>query len=241
MSAPLRATALTRRIGDRTLWQNLDFTVEPGQSLALTGPSGSGKTTLLRCLASIARPDDGSITLGNQRIDRLSARAQREFLRTTCGSIFQDYALVGEWTVSENVLVVRPRGVPTEILHRRERDALLRVGLGGRGNEPTSRLSGGEQQRVAVARLLVQAPRLVIADEPTAALDTASAEKVRWALGAVKDAGSMVVVATHDPAVVGWCDQAIDLDARAAPSGHTKAAAAEAVTAYRISPATAPE
>ncbi|MCU1529147.1 MAG: hypothetical protein JWP75_2910 [Frondihabitans sp.] len=219
MNPTLSARGLERRVGNRILWTDLDLSVQPGHSLAITGPSGSGKTSLLRCLASIARPDTGSISLGDTRIDGLARKAQREFLRTTCGSIFQDYALVGEWSVSENIRVVRPRGVPREVLRGRERDALLRVGLGGRASEPTSRLSGGEQQRVAVARLLVQSPRLVIADEPTAALDPASAEKVRWALGALKEAGSIVVIATHDSALVEWCDETIDLAASLASDG----------------------
>ena len=207
----LEGRNLRFEVTNRILWKDLDFTVEPGEALALTGPSGSGKTSLLRCLASIARPDEGTLQLAGQRIDQLKGRDQREFLRSTCGSIFQDYALVGEWSISQNVRVVRPRAVTKGVLDRRESDALLRIGLGGRGREPTPRLSGGEQQRVAVARLLVQSPRLVIADEPTAALDPASAEKVRWALGELKTAGAIVVVATHDPVLVDWCDQAIDL------------------------------
>lgn len=211
MKTALTARGLSRAAGTRTLWSDLDFTVESGRSLALTGPSGSGKTTLLRCLSSIARPDAGRISLGGTRIDLLKAKDQREFLRSTCGLVFQDYALVGEWTVSENVLVVRPRGVPKGVLAQRSRDALVRVGLGGRGAEPTSRLSGGEQQRVAVARILVQSPRLVIADEPTAALDDVSAERVRWALGALRESGAIVVVATHDPVLVDWCDDALAL------------------------------
>lgn len=207
----LEGRNLRFEVTDRILWNDLDFTVEPGEALALTGPSGSGKTSLLRCLTSIARPDKGLLSLAGQRIDLLKGREQREFLRSTCGSVFQDYALVGEWSVAQNVRVVRPRGVAKAVLEQRESDALLRIGLGGRGREPTARLSGGEQQRVAVARLLVQSPRLVIADEPTAALDRVSAEKVRWALDELKDAGAVVVVATHDPLLVGWCDQAIDL------------------------------
>lgn len=211
MTLQLTADGLSRTIGSRTLWSDLDFSVESGRSLALTGPSGSGKTTLLRCLSSIARPDAGSIHFGATRIDRLAAKEQREFLRSTCGLVFQDYALVGEWSVSENLRVVRPRGVPKGVLAQRATDALLRVGLGGRGAEPTSRLSGGEQQRVAVARILVQSPRLVIADEPTAALDDVSAAKVRWALGSLRDAGAVVVVATHDPVLIDWCDDALPL------------------------------
>ncbi|RPE76494.1 MULTISPECIES: ABC transporter ATP-binding protein [unclassified Frondihabitans] len=211
MKTALTARGLSRAAGTRTLWSDLDFTVESGRSLALTGPSGSGKTTLLRCLSSIARPDAGRILLGGTRIDQLGAKDQREFLRSTCGLVFQDYALVGEWTVTENVCVVRPRGVPKGVLAQRSRDALIRVGLGGRGAEPTSRLSGGEQQRVAVARILVQSPRLVIADEPTAALDDVSAAKVRWALGALREMGAIVVVATHDPVLVDWCDDALAL------------------------------
>jgi ABC-type lipoprotein export system ATPase subunit len=209
----LDVRGLSRAVERGPLWTDLSFVVPSGSSLALTGPSGSGKTTLLRCLATLAHPDSGTIRFGDQRLDGLTGKGQREFLRSTCGLVFQDYALVGEWSVSENMRVVRPRGVPKSALAQRERDALLRVGLAGRGNEPTSRLSGGEQQRVAIARLLVQSPALVIADEPTAALDSMSAERVRRALGALRDSGSVVLVATHDPTLVEWCDARLALDA----------------------------
>lgn len=146
-----------------------------------------------------------------------SARVRRRLRREVLGFVMQDHAVVPDWTVGQNLRVVRPAGVPRAVLEARVQDALVVVGLGGRSRARVGRLSGGEQQRVAVARVLVQRPRVVLADEPTASLDEGSAERVRLGLDVLRTAGSAILVATHDPALVAWAGESLHVGASTAP------------------------
>ncbi|MWV48668.1 ATP-binding cassette domain-containing protein [Rathayibacter sp. VKM Ac-2803] len=202
------ATDLTKGYGRRALWSGLDVTVASGSTLALTGASGSGKSTLLDCLGLLDAPDSGSIEVDGEEITRLRAGGRRRFRRHRLGYLFQSYALVDTATVEQNLAIA--------LGERRGRagrfeSALDRVGLGGRGRERVSRLSGGEQQRVALARLLVKSPTVVLADEPTGALDAGNAAMVLDVLGELAGHGASVVVATHDDSVAGWCDARLHL------------------------------
>jgi phosphonate transport system ATP-binding protein len=180
----------------------LSLTIEPGEAVALVGPSGSGKTTLLHVLGGIVRPDTGTVSLHGRDLERL--RPGRELARLV-GVMHQQYDLVphlavvhnvlagrlGEWgTLRALVSLVSPRDVP------RAEAALTRVGLGHRMYERTSRLSGGEQQRVALARLLVQDPRAILADEPVSALDPARAEDLLELLVSIAREGERTLVAS---------------------------------------------
>ncbi|MFT4218076.1 MAG: ATP-binding cassette domain-containing protein [Micropruina sp.] len=203
---------LSRQFGRRVLWGNLDFTVEAGQMVALTGPSGSGKSTLLNCVGLLERVSVGSILVNGHDITSFHAAAARRFRRDTVGYLFQNYALVENATVAENLAIA------TAAQRRSTRraaplasDALRQVGLHGRETEPVYRLSGGEQQRVALARLIVKNPSIVLADEPTGALDRGNADMVVQALRAFADRGCAVLVATHSDNVAGACDGRIDL------------------------------
>jgi phosphonate transport system ATP-binding protein len=180
----------------------LSLTIEPGEAVALVGPSGSGKTTLLHVLGGIVRPDTGTVSLHGRDLERL--RPGRELARLV-GVMHQQYDLVphlavvhnvlagrlGEWgTLRALVSLVSPRDVP------RAEAALTRVGLAHRMYERTSRLSGGEQQRVALARLLVQDPRAILADEPVSALDPARAEDLLELLVSIAREGERTLVAS---------------------------------------------
>jgi len=207
----LAANGLGYDIATRTLWDDISLSVGPGQALAIRGVSGQGKSTLLRCLGGLTRPTRGSVRILGPDVHGIGRGERRLLRRDVIGFVMQDHAVVPEWSVAQNLRVVRPRGVSRSELDARVADALEAVGLGGRQRSRAGLLSGGEQQRVAVARVLVQRPRVVLADEPTASLDDVSAVRVRAGLDAVRARGGAVVVATHDPELIGWCGEGVDL------------------------------
>jgi ABC-type lipoprotein export system ATPase subunit len=197
-------------VDGRPLWTGVSTTLDRGSTLAVVGPNGSGKSTLLACLAGLRAPDEGRVTFGGTDVTSLGRARLRAYLRTTCGVLLQRGTLVPDWTVAQNVGVVRPAG-----LSRRDRAAavhraLTMLDLDDRAGSRVGPLSGGEQQRVGLARLVAQQPRLVVADEPTSALDDRARGLALTALAALRDAGTTVVVATHDPVVVDWCDAVLD-------------------------------
>jgi putative ABC transport system ATP-binding protein len=200
------AKAFDRRI----LFEGLSFKVAKGQLTALTGPSGSGKSTLLNCMGLLESLSRGSIEVDGVDIMRLSPVRKRHFRRDTLGYLFQNYALVENASIQENLdIAVAARRVSAT---QSDFDAALeRVGLGGRATEPVYRLSGGEQQRVALARLLVKRPTVILADEPTGALDAANADLVLEELRRMAGDGAAVVIATHAQQVVEACSDVISL------------------------------
>jgi putative ABC transport system ATP-binding protein len=198
---------LSKAFGPRTLWSGIDLTVHGGQMLALTGPSGSGKSTLLNCLGLLDTPTAGAIRHGEKDITRFGPRQARVFRRDVLGYLFQNYALIDNATVAANLEVVeKPRRGLRRTKSNAIPEALERVGLAGREREKVSRLSGGEQQRVALARLMVKEPSLVLADEPTGALDHDNTAMVVKILREMSDSGCAVVIATHDDYVRDQCD-----------------------------------
>ena len=200
---------LSKSFGRRTLWTDVDLTIHGGHLLALTGPSGSGKSTLLNCLGLLDTPTSGAIQHEGRDITRFGPRQARAFRRDTLGYLFQNYALIENASVAANLAVVaKPRRRATTIAIP---EALERVGLAGCERERVSRLSGGEQQRVALARLMVKQPALVLADEPTGALDHENTVMVVKILREMSDAGCAVVIATHDDYVRDQCDTLFNL------------------------------
>lgn len=206
------ATKLRKQFGKRVLWSELDFTIEAGQMVALTGPSGSGKSTLLNCVGLLEKVTAGAIEVDGEDITTFSGKKARCFRRDALGYLFQNYALIENASILDNLSVataaqsrsLRNAAPSTE-------QALEQVGLGGREREPVYRLSGGEQQRVALARLMVKNPRVVLADEPTGALDHDNSDMVIAALRTLADDGRAVLIATHSQQVASACDYRIDL------------------------------
>lgn len=187
---------------------------------ALVGASGSGKSTMLNCIGLLSRPTSGTISFAGTDLLSLSASAGRRFRRDRLGYLFQNYALIEDTTVEGNLKVAtrahRLRGrAAEEAMHR----SLSEVGLGDRLRDPVSQLSGGEQQRVSLARLLIRRPALVLADEPTGALDGINAARVVGYLRAIAEGGAVVVIATHDQDVRDACDATLDLCEGAVVSG----------------------
>lgn len=208
-AAPVVAAAgLRLAYGPTRVLADASVTVEPGAELAVTGRSGSGKTTLLLVLAGLLRPDAGTVRWPGLATSSATRRAQ-------IGLVFQAPSLLPELTAAENVaLPLRLRGASTAQAAAATRAALDVVGLGDAGNALPAQLSGGMQQRVAVARVLAGTPRLVLADEPTGALDRDSAFSVLTALrDAVTATGGGLVVATHDEELAGLLANRAVLDA----------------------------
>jgi putative ABC transport system ATP-binding protein len=215
MPAFLELRRLTRRLpsGGRmlTVVDAVDLAVERGEFVAVLGPSGSGKSTLLALMAGLDRPDEGEIWLDGEPVHALSEDRLALLRRHRVGFVFQSFQLLGNLTARENVLL------PLELLDVADAgpraDALLAaVGLAERGHHYPSQLSGGEQQRVALARAFAPRPALLLADEPTGNLDSATGRRVLDTLAELRAAeGTTLVLVTHDPAVARRADRRIHL------------------------------
>jgi putative ABC transport system ATP-binding protein len=200
----LENVSRTFEIGGRPLHALAGVTehIRPGEHVALMGPSGSGKSTLLNVIGCLDRPTAGRYWLDGREVSQLDDEALTLVRRHTIGFIFQSFHLVARLTASENVeLPMVFAGVAREERRARATAALERVGLGDRAEHRPSQLSGGERQRVAIARATVMGPRLLLADEPTGNLDSASGTQVLEMLDGLHAAGLTLVVVTHDPAV----------------------------------------
>jgi len=181
---------------------DVSFVVEKGEFVFLTGPSGAGKSTLLRLLLRADRPTSGDIIVNGRNLARMSP-GQVQAYRRTVGTVFQDFKLIPRKTVYDNIaLLPRLMGVPEVQLRRRALQALAEVNLSGRQDDLPLTLSGGEQQRVSIARALVNEPTLVLADEPTGNLDPLLSLEVMSLFRAINARGTTVLVATHDRALI---------------------------------------
>ena len=213
-SAPvLTVSAVTKNYGARRVLDSVSFTVNPGERVALTGPSGSGKTTLLNCLGGIDRPDSGSLTLHGRRIDQLSSDGLAQLRREEVGTVFQFFHLLPTLTAAENVeLPLQLLGVPPAERATRVAALLARVGLTARAAALPAQLSGGEQQRIAIAPALVHRPSLILADEPTGNLDSAAGENILSLLRELTDeTHTALVLVTHSEEAAAICHERIHL------------------------------
>jgi putative ABC transport system ATP-binding protein len=200
--------------------QGADLAVARGEIVAIMGPSGSGKTTLLHCLAGILTPDSGEIRFAGRRIDTLGETERSRLRRERFGFVFQFGQLVPELTVEENVaLPLLLGGLRRSAALRSARELLDRLGLGGLGGRRSGELSGGQAQRVALARGLVAEPEVLFADEPTGSLDSLTGEQVMDLLvGTARERGTTVVLVTHEPRVAAYADREVVVrDGRVTP------------------------
>ncbi|MDT3445466.1 MULTISPECIES: ABC transporter ATP-binding protein [unclassified Pseudofrankia] len=233
----MTATPLLRAEGVRKIYRTgavevealrgLDLEVEAGELVAVMGPSGSGKTTLLNCLSGLDDIDGGRVILGGVDLFAMPDARRTEHRARTMGFVFQAFNLIPVFTAVENVeLPLLLVGVAPAQARRRAADMLERVGLGARGAHRPNELSGGEQQRVTIARALVARPAIVWADEPTGNLDSEMAAQVMDLLRTLnRDEGQTIILVTHDPGIgaaagrlIRMRDGALISDERRAPA-----------------------
>jgi len=180
--------------------EGVTLTIDSDGATALKGPSGSGKTTLLSILGCMARPTSGRITLNDRELTSLPERFLTEIRRETFGIIFQQFNLIKGITALENVMIpAYPKGEKHAALKKRAMDLLDVLNLAGKAYSKVEWLSGGEAQRTAIARALINNPAIIIADEPTAHLDTALSREFMEIMRRLKEEGKTIIIASHDP------------------------------------------
>ncbi|MFD8782887.1 ABC transporter ATP-binding protein [Kitasatospora sp. NPDC059599] len=192
--------------GARAALDGVTLSVRAGESVAVLGPSGSGKSTLLNLVAGLDRPSAGTVTVAGVRVDRLGEAASARYRRATIGMVFQFFNLLDDLTVADNVVLAGElAGVPRTEARRRAGELLESLGIDRHARAHPGRLSGGERQRVAVARALMNRPTLLLADEPTGALDSASGEDVKELFRDLHEEGQTVLLVTHDLSLAEDC------------------------------------
>jgi putative ABC transport system ATP-binding protein len=191
----------------------LDLEIGEGEYVVVAGPSGSGKSTLLQLLGALDRPTDGFVSFEGSELQRMGERELAGLRQSAIGFVFQQFNLIPTLTTAENVeAALAPSGKGSEGRANRIHELLERVGLAPRRDHLPSQLSGGEQQRVAIARALANEPRVLLADEPTGNLDTATGESILDLLGSLwRSDGLTIVLVTHDPAIAGSAPRVIHL------------------------------
>ena len=179
---------------------HVSLVVAPGEAVAVMGPSGSGKSTLLNLIAGLDRPTSGTIVVGGERVDALSETGLARFRRRQVGMIFQFFNVLDDMTVADNILLpAQLAGLPAARARDRADELMAALRITPHADAYPARLSGGERQRVAIARALVNRPALLLADEPTGALDTATGEEIGELLLDLSSSGQTLILVTHNP------------------------------------------
>ena len=215
-STVIEVNGLCKRVpdalGELLILDNIEFTVAAGQSVAITGASGSGKSTLLGLLAGLDAPTEGDVRLMGQSLSALDEDGRAAFRAKHVGFVFQSFQLLPNLTALENVMLpLELAGLEAEAAAQR---MLQEVGLGARLHHYPVTLSGGEQQRVSLARAFVQRPALLFADEPTGSLDqTTGARIIDMLFSLSQSLGTTLILVTHDPVLAGRCDRQLVLQA----------------------------
>lgn len=193
--------------------KGIDLGVREGEFLAIMGKSGAGKSTLMYQMSLLDEPTSGSIHVDGESVSDLSNKEKTRFRLKKLGYVFQDYALVPELTALENVLMpLIMRGYSDNVAKGKARKALAEVGLEHRLNNRPSQLSGGEQQRVSIARAIAEYPKILFADEPTANLDSASGTHILDVLRDINSKGQTIVMVTHEREYTAYCDRIVHLE-----------------------------
>ena len=226
MNPVLELCDVSRRYGDATTevaaLAGVSLSVTAGEMVAVMGPSGSGKSTLLQLAGGLDQPTEGRVGIDGRDLADLDARALAALRRRRVGYVFQRLNLLAGLTAVENVMLpLELDGTPTRAARAAAEAALAQTGFGGNTKRYPDDLSGGEQQRVAIARAVVGERALLLADEPTGALDTVAGEAILELLSARRDAGAAVVLVTHEPRFAGWADRVVFLrDGRVIDEAH---------------------
>ncbi|MCU6712930.1 ABC transporter ATP-binding protein [Paenibacillus sp. J5C_2022] len=217
-NAIISASALKRTFGSGartvTVLRHLSLSIAPGRLVALKGRSGSGKTTLINLLSGLDQPDAGEVWFDGELLTSMTGKQRDKVRRRKMGLVFQSFALLPLMSAYENVdFVLRVAGVPAEARATAALDALEQVGLSNRIHHRPYELSGGEQQRTAIARAIAHKPKLLLADEPTAELDSRTGlQMLRLFRQLIQSTGMTIVMSTHDPAIMDIVDDVYELE-----------------------------
>ncbi len=208
---PVEVRDVVKTFGRVRALSGVSFAVAAGSFVTIEGPSGSGKSTLLSLIGTIDRPDSGTVLVGGSPVPE--PRDAVQFRRHMVGFVFQDNLLMPYLTAQTNIeTALLPTGAGHQRRERRARQLLEEVGLAGRAEHLPYQLSGGERQRVAIARALANEPRLLLADEPTGALDSTDSERILDLLASIRERhGTTVIVVSHDPVVTARADEKLRL------------------------------
>ena len=203
---------VSRQFDGQTVIADLSFRIKRGEMVALTGPSGCGKSTVLNMIGLLEASSTGTIKLFDESAPSVRSRRAQQMLRTNLGYLFQNFALIDSDTVEENLKVAQIYAPGPQAGHPDMRkEALQSVGLDDVLGRRIYSLSGGEQQRIAVARLLLKPCDLILADEPTGSLDAENRDAILQALHQMRDNGKTIILVTHDPVVATSCDRVVEL------------------------------
>jgi putative ABC transport system ATP-binding protein len=208
MAAPvIQLSAVSRRYDEGPpALDDVSLTILTGEAVAIVGPSGSGKSTLLNLVAGLDRPSSGMVIVDGVRVDELGEAGSARYRRAKIGMVFQFFNLLDDLTVTDNILLpAQLAGMARQAAQRRAAELIGTLGIDRHARAYPGRLSGGERQRVAVARALMNRPAILLADEPTGALDTASGEEVRQLLHDLHADGQTIVLVTHDLTLAESC------------------------------------
>lgn len=204
---------ITKSFGSLQVLRGIDLQVNRGEVVAIVGPSGAGKTTLLQIMGTLDRPDEGEVIIDGENVSRLSATKIAHFRNKNIGFVFQFHQLLPEFTALENVMIpALIGGTSKKEARQRAQELLDFMGLADRAEHKPNQLSGGEKQRVAVARALVNHPVVVFADEPSGSLDTHNKEELHRLFFDLRDRmGQTFVIVTHDEALASQTDRTIHM------------------------------
>ena len=203
---------INKKYGSRELFQNLDFSIKKGEMVAITGASGSSKSTLLNIMGLIDKPDSGEVLICGNKNPYDKEKIKLNLFRNNIGYLFQNYALVDNYTVSKNLdIALEYVKVTDKDKKKLKEEALDKVGLLDKLNNKVFELSGGEQQRVALARLMLKKNDIILADEPTGSLDENNKNIILKLLKQLNNEGKTIVVVTHDKVVADICHRDINI------------------------------
>lgn len=200
----IEARNVTKKFGDKILFTNLNLEINKKDSIVITGDSGSGKSTLLNILSLIEETDEGKVIWNGNEIEKINGTKVNKIIREEIGYVFQNYALIDNKTVYENVEIGTKYNKSISSKNKKQYvyESIERVGLTGLENRKVYSLSGGEQQRVALARIIVKPCNIIFADEPTGNLDDENAEKILDILFNLNEEGKTIIVVTHDQSII---------------------------------------
>ena len=209
----IKASDIHKSLGQLKVLKGIDLEVRKGEIVSITGASGAGKSTLLQILGTLSAPDSGSLELAGTRVDRMSRDEAADFRCRKIGFVFQAHHLLPEFTAEENVMIpAMIAGVPQKKARERAAELISLLGLDERRNHKPSELSGGEQQRIATARALVDSPAVLFADEPTGNLDSVTKQEIHKLFFELRDKlGQTIVIVTHDPELASLCDRCLTM------------------------------